>query len=279
MLQYSKFQERPIPESPNPPTALDYAGYPVDQVDPRAQEPLVNLADYEIAGNNFYARCDGLNTPYRRCFPASDQSVHVRKSLAERLSDINEELTNIGLELYALNGFRPLSVQQELWDYFIAQSHKTLVDPTEDECVKFAGTYCSDPRKFNHDDPYTWPTHITGGALDLTLRNKKTKEHLFFGSIFDDPSEVTHTSLFENRLNAVQGNIDRLTLSEQEALQNRRLLYWSTCSAGFTNYPFEWWHFDLGTQLWAAIRQSSKETENQQAWYGPATNHANTRLN
>ncbi|WP_196223448.1 M15 family metallopeptidase [Roseibium sp. RKSG952] len=243
----------------------------MDQSDPRAQEPLVDLAEYEIPSFNFYARRDGLNTPYRRCFATSDPEVRVRKSLAERLADINEELTNLGIEIYALNGFRPLSVQQELWDFFVARARRSLKAPTDEECIAFAGRYCSDPRSFAPDDARTWPTHITGGAIDLTLRNKDTKEHLFFGGIFDDPSDITHTTYFEEILCSVDGDPEQLSLSDQEALQNRRLLYWAMCSAGFTNYAYEWWHFDLGTQLWAANRSLAAAGEPKHAWYGPAS--------
>jgi len=268
---FSEFPERPIPAPLNPPSALEYSGYPVDRDDPRFQEPLVDVSDYGIAGFNYYARRDGLNTPYRHCFPSSNPHVHIRKSLAERLAEVNEALANIGIELYALNGHRPLAVQQDLWEFFLAQAKKSLDAPSEKACITFAGQYCSDPRKFDPDNPHTWPTHITGGAIDLTLRNRDTKEHLFFGGIFDDPAPVTHTAHFEALLAAADNDPENLSLSDQEALRNRRLLYWAMCSAGFTNYAYEWWHFDLGTQLWAANRPAVADGAPEKAWYGPVT--------
>ncbi len=270
MLDYSKFRDRPIPRIANPPTALDYKDLSVDLTDNRAQEPLVDLSDYGVSGLNFYARRDGLNAPYRRSLSTSEPQVRVRESLADRLSDINEELVNLGIEFFALNGFRPLAVQQDLWAFFMSEARTTLPDPTKEACVAFAGQYCSDPRRFEVTDPRTWPTHITGGAIDLTLRNLETKEHLFFGGVFDDPAAVTHTRFFEERLETVGGDCGQLTLSELEALQNRRLLYWAMCSAGFTNYAFEWWHYDLGTQLWAANRSAANDGNPVTAWYGPA---------
>ena len=130
--------------------------------------------------------------------------------------------------------------------------------------------YCSDPRQFDPKDARTWPTHITGGAIDVTLRNRETKEHLFFGGVFDDPSEITHTAYFESALVALEGDTEQMPLSDQEALKNRRLLYWAMASVGFMNYAFEWWHFDLGTQLWAANRSMTQDDEQIYAWYGPA---------
>ena len=41
--------------------------------------------------------------------------------------------------------------------------------------------------------------------------------------------------------------------AELRALGNRRLLYHVMVSAGFTNYPDEWWHFDYGNQNWALM--------------------------
>jgi len=56
----------PIPLHRHPPTALDYSRIPVDLSDPKSSEPLVDLADYGIAGHDYYARTDGLNAPYNR---------------------------------------------------------------------------------------------------------------------------------------------------------------------------------------------------------------------
>src|SRR5690606_33140174 len=90
------------------------------------------------------------------------------------------------------------------------------------------------------------PTHITGGAVDLTIRIKKTGELLYMGGIFDDSSETTVTDFFERK----KKKNDSLTPSEIAAMKNRRLLYWSMLAAGFRNYPQEWWHFDFGNQMW-----------------------------
>ena len=70
------------------------------------------------------------------------------------------------------------------------------------------------------------------------------------GGVFDDPAELSHTAYFE-KINAEQATGQyRLPLGYTEALRNRRLLYWAMTGAGFANYPYEWWHFDWGTQFW-----------------------------
>lgn len=42
--------------------------------------------------------------------------------------------------------------------------------------------------------------------------------------------------------------------------------------AGFASYAYEWWHFDLGTQMWVVNggRNPEDDSAPQVAWYGPA---------
>jgi zinc D-Ala-D-Ala dipeptidase len=197
--------------------------------------------------------------------------VWSRRSIAERLTTVNQQLATVGVELFVLNGYRPLSLQKELWDFFIEKARCDLTNPSEAECVAFAGRYCSDPRDFDARDSRTWPTHTTGGALDTTLREQESGDTLYMGGIFDDPDDVSHTAHYEEVLAAADGKLDRLSLSDVEALRNRRLLYWTMYEAGFANYAYEWWHFDWGTQLWA-IDSKSRDNLGKKvthAWYGP----------
>jgi len=55
-----------------------------------------------------------------------------------------------------------------------------------------------------------------------------------------------------------------VTLSDEEARPNRRLLPLLLMEEGFAGHPGEWWHFSWGDQLWAAL------TETPQAHYGLA---------
>jgi len=88
--------------------------------------------------------------------------------------------------------------------------------------------------------------HATGGAIDLTARWIGA-EQLFMGSLFDDPSEVSHRDRFENL------NPASLSFSDEEARANRRLLHWVMTEEGFAGHPDEWWHFSWGAQLWAKL--------------------------
>ena len=263
----------PIPFRAHAATALDYRDVPVDLDDPRSNEPLVDLAEVGIAGHGYYARTDGFNAPYDRAFPSASDRVWCRRSVADRLRTVNERLASHGAELFALNGYRSLALQRELWAFFMDRAGAVLDAPSDDERVAFAGTYCSDPRRFDAHDPRTWPTHVTGGALDTTLRSRETRELLHMGGIFDDPDEISHTGHFEAALAQRGGAEHRLTLSEREALRNRRLLYWAMTEVGFANYAYEWWHFDWGTQFWVvnSRTQCDDASSPTHAWYGPAS--------
>jgi len=266
-------RNRPIPLHRHPPTALDYSCIPVDLCDPKSSEPLVDLADYGIAGHDYYARTDGLNSPYNRTlFPASP-NIYCRSSLAAMLVCVNETLAAYGVELFVLNGYRSLEVQSRLWEFFVEQAREVLKAPSDENCIAFAGEYCSDPDAFDAADPHTWPTHITGGAIDTTLRARETGELLFMGSIFDEPSTLSHTQHFEMEFNQHKGGVHPMPASHAEALRNRRLLYWSMAGAGFANYPYEWWHFDWGTQMWVVNSMTGRCSPGnpQHAWYGVAS--------
>ncbi|MEM7223834.1 MAG: M15 family metallopeptidase [Pseudomonadota bacterium] len=259
---------RPIPIRPGAPTSRDYGALAIDLEDPRAGEPLVDVAAYGIAGIGFYGRTDGHNAPYHRAFDGALPGVWVRRSVAERLVRVNRRLAAYGVELFLLNGYRRIALQQAIWDFFMAQARAQLDDPSEADCATFASTYCSDPRAFDPADSRTWPVHATGGAVDTTLRLRADGQQLLMGGLFDDPAEVSHSDYLEAKLGALGGDAWRLTLSEREALANRRLLCWAMAEEDFANYAYEWWHFDWGTQLWALA--APPDGPPRRAFYGLA---------
>jgi D-alanyl-D-alanine dipeptidase len=90
------------------------------------------------------------------------------------------------------------------------------------------------------------PPHNSGGAIDLSLIYNGVV--LDMGTKFDDFSELAKTDFFENEYDS------RIGLSEIEWKNirgNRRVLFNSMKMFGFTNYEFEWWHFDIGNCLWS----------------------------
>ena len=78
--------------------------------------------------------------------------------------------------------------------------------------------------------------HQTGGAVDLSLCDKDGKE-LDMGTQYREHNIKTATH--------------SKSLSDQQH-NNRRILLKALQSAGFVNYPAEWWHFCYGDKMWAA---------------------------
>lgn len=251
-----KFQDLPIPSPVVKKTALDYGSISFDKEHKLVNDSLVSASKFGLANLSYYAREDLINPPYYKSFGSAPKQVYIRENVAEKLRAVNQNLEPLGIELCLLDGWRPIELQKELWQHFLARAKEHLDNPSEDECIRYAGEYCSNPDRFKIDDSRTWPTHSTGGAIDLLLRSISNKEYLFFGSVFDDASKISYTNHFELNLPT--------TVSELEAQKNRRILYWSMSEQGFVNYPLEWWHFDLGTQMWA---MNSSEA-NLKAYYG-----------
>lgn len=247
-----------IPPMNNAPSALNYHNIPIDNV-PESKEPLVDAANLGIATRSYYVQANGLNPPYFRKFNSALSRVFVRQGIAKKLLQANRILKPHGVEVLLFDGYRPIELQRELWDYFVNQAKQVLKSPTDEQCVDFAGRFCSDPRKFKKDDWHTWPTHTTGGAVDVTLREIGSGNDLYMGGIFDDASEVSYSDYYER--NTGPDN----SVSFAEAKRNRRLLYNAMTTAGFVNYPYEWWHFDYGTQMW--VMNAHK---NMHAIYGRA---------
>lgn len=79
--------------------------------------------------------------------------------------------------------------------------------------------------------------HPTGGAVDVTLRNKYTKEFLDMGCEIGDFSG---------------GNCDSFSLQlASTQAKNRAVLHYCMTVQGFAPYFSKWWHFSYGDREWA----------------------------
>ena len=115
---------------------------------------------------------------------------------------------NFGLKLKIFDGFRPIEIQQFMFDRF----------PSDDA----NGGFVSNPT--NGAIP-----HCRGVAIDLTLIDSEGNE-LDMGSDFDEFSDLA----FHNCQ----------TISV-EAQKNRLLLLGIMTAAGWDFYSKEWWHYQL----------------------------------
>src|SRR5687768_8832705 len=107
----------PIPVSKIKDTTA-YRRAPVDFNSPYSADPLVELPDYGIACDSYYARTDNTNAPYYGKITGATPRVMARKQVAIRLRKVNNLLRRRGVELLVLDGYRSLKCQQGLWDFF-----------------------------------------------------------------------------------------------------------------------------------------------------------------
>lgn len=188
----------------------------------RQDEPLVALVGDRITLLNSYLRAG---------WPHATTQQWLRAQTLDRLRDAAEALPDeFGLAVF--DGWRPLELQQELFD--------ANEDPGVDSEV---WTMVAPPSA----DPATPPPHLTGGTVDLTLTWRG--QPLALGTDFDDTTPQAELDAYEHTPGAVQ------------AL--RRLLFHTLRDAGFIALKEEWWHYEYGTRLWSGITGAP-------TMYGPA---------
>ena len=253
---------RPVPIlTPEVLPTVARASIPVDGRDPRGAEKLIDVRDFGVRGHNFYARPDSSNAFHDRPIQGAIPDLLLRESVARLVAQVDQALKPHGLGLYVLDGYRPIVTQiglwRHFWDHFARKEPKLTGAEIEMQTNKFV----SDPRGFDRSDPRTWPLHATGGAVDLTLCDAKG-DLLDLGTPFDDPSDKAASAYLEMRL--AEGAISQ----EDPRLLNRRILYWWMRDAGFTNYVYEWWHFDWGNQMYIVSLGLLGQAAPAAAWYG-----------
>ncbi len=152
---------------------------------------------------------------------------YVRRPVAEmcaRASDVLPEGVHLGL----IEGWRPLSRQQRIYDFMWAAAREAF--PGRDQAA-LRRTVC---RWVAPTDQKAPPGHCTGAAVDVWL--------------VDDANEPIDVSSPYDRWQAAP--TFTLDLSE-EAYRNRHLLVQTMLAQGFSNCRDEWWHYSYGDAGWA----------------------------
>ncbi len=207
---------------------------------PMSDEPCVEVRSLGLIGANHYST--PLNPPYYITVPGSIPNLFLRRSVAAKLVEVNAWLASLGVELWLFDAWRPQAIQRYFHDVWFPDWLKQRNPHLEDQAlVDEVEKYWAAPTAGrNSPSP-----HSTGGAVDLTLVFRGTRQPLYMGGIFDDLTPTAWTDGYEHG--------EPASMSEEEARANRRLLYWSMTEAGFANNPTEWWHYSWGDQLWARL--------------------------
>jgi zinc D-Ala-D-Ala dipeptidase len=238
-----------------------YNELPIDTSHPKFSEPIVDIADYGLAGQAYYSRPNAATEQPVSGVPAN---MYLRKSVAEMLSKINTALQNPvftkffsgEVELYVEDALRPVSLQTRLHDELIPallrENHPDISDEEVEERVK-------DLIAVPSSNPFKPSPHATGGALDVILRYRQqdTTDYVEgsqvpMGHSDADTSDRILPDYFE--LNEPQTDDDK------QAQRNRRAYYAVMTGAAFGTKtglvcnPTEWWHWGSGDQLAAKVR-------------------------
>lgn len=160
-------------------------------------------------------------------FVKSDGKVFVgRKGMIERLLMAAKDISDKGYCLHIYQTYRSLEEQSERRASLYEELRKKY--PNYDEKIIL--------QMVNKRVAGVGGGHQTGGAVDLSLCDKDGKE-LDMGTQYREHNLKTATH--SKNLSDHQRN-------------NRRILVNAMQSAGFVNYPAEWWHFCYGDKMWAA---------------------------
>lgn len=240
-----EYYEKPIPNlDEKRDRKLGYRNYPIEPI----EEGYVDVLNLGIAGENYYFK----KFKDEKQETGAIKELFLRKTIAEKLLKINNKLKKLNLELFIIDAFRPIEVQNYMHDIKAPAQLKERHPDWSDEIIMeevnkfwaFGGT------KNGQIDPKSPPPHSTGAATDISIREMDTKEQLNMDAHFDALSDKSFTDYYEM--------LGMLNNSAKEAQKNRRLLYWLMINEGFVNNPTEWWHFSYGDQMWAKLLDKEK---------------------
>lgn len=199
------------------------------------QDPLVSLGLVNVPLRSYPAY-------FHQGVPQALSECYVRRSVLFRLYKA-ARLLPAGIELVVLDGWRPLPVQQYLFDALYDATKAQYGAESEAGLLARIRHFVAPPSQH----PAAPSPHLTGGSVDVTLCDCEGL-WLDMGTEFDDISPWSYSAAFEA--------IAKPSAQAAQVIEHRRLLHSVMHQAGFTNLASEWWHFDYGNQSWAWATQS-----------------------
>ncbi len=184
----------------------------------------------------------------RRQADADGSYARLRLGVAQRLLRA-QSLLPAGIRFLVVEGYRPPGLQRRYFEEYAATLRAAHPDAGPARIRELASAYISPPEV---------APHVSGGAVDLTLCTADGTELALGTEVNATPEESAGAC----RTGAA--NIDA------EARANRGLMDRALTTAGFVNYPTEWWHWSYGDRYWALL------TGAPAARYGPAAAPART---
>ncbi|GAA1890030.1 M15 family metallopeptidase [Asanoa iriomotensis] len=155
--------------------------------------------------------------------------ARIREGALDRLLAAQRSLPS-GLRLLVVEAYRPLRLQRTYFDDYRAELRSLYPAWDESRVYLEASKYVSPPEV---------APHSTGGTVDLTLAGSDGLE-LDMGTAVNDSPVASGNACFTAAAHIPVA-----------ARRNRFVLGSALRSAGFVNYPTEWWHWSFGDRYWA----------------------------
>lgn len=251
----------------------------------RSREPLVPIGIFsehrKIISSSVYAD-EHHNSPYGDGLEGSNVTVFVREGVANKLERAAEMLP-YGHHLIVMDAYRTLNVQAALYKQYEDGLKVKHPDWTAEDVLAETQKYVSMPS----DDKARPSPHNTGASVDVAIikvgddiqqdmdaidmaldtlekgdwqqeymlemkRSELIRRYgkmLNFGTRFDYGGPEAALRHYEEKAEEAA-----LSPEDQEAQENRRLLYSAMMKAGFEPYADEWWHYnDPASQMGAKV--------------------------
>ena len=202
--------------------------------------------------------------PYLKCGAdyAGSSPYYLRQGVLDRVIQAQVGLQQLHpqWQIQIFDAYRPVEVQQYMVDYTFKQ---TVASRNLDLGKLSAGEIA----KIWEDVYQIWavpsfdlgtpPPHSTGAAIDITLVDRDGNL-VNMGSPIDEMSDRSLPEYFADAIDPV----------EQQYHHQRQLLDRVMRDVGFLRHPGEWWHFSIGDQLWAWLKNQSDPQHPILAYYG-----------
>ncbi|HEY9639338.1 MAG TPA: M15 family metallopeptidase [Coleofasciculaceae cyanobacterium] len=237
-------------------------------------EPLLPLplAQFAVEDPHPYVQ---LAAPYGGKSP-----YFLRQGVLEALLQAQAWLQQVypNWRIQIFDAYRPIAVQQYMVDYTFAETVRNkglvleqLTDAQRQTIWAQVYQFWAVPSA----DPKMPPPHSTGAAIDVSLVDASGTV-VNMGSPIDEMSPRSHPNFFAQDFAQETGRsgeedlrLEPVSESDRATFHaHRQILTYAMTTAGFQQHPGEWWHFSLGDQLWAWLKNQQTPGLEQIARYG-----------
>jgi len=230
-------------------------------------EPLVDLSALGINNQSFeWEKLRQLKIKgFDKIGSYLKQNVFVRKTVAEKLAEVDKRLQSSGYYLYVRSGFRHPVIQEALFQAAKERFGENLARSRLAKKEDLVGLNSNYP-------------HATGGVVDVEIwkndrRIDMGKKGIPLGMFDLELLMSTDSKHSEAREKLIQAKLSNKFIETPkrwlEYLKNRRLLYYVMRETGFYFIFDEFWHWGMGDHL-SGVAANLLDERDYKPWYGLA---------